>query len=331
MMAAAEIHARIGPGWPVILKQLGIRESALRNKHGPCPACGGTDRFRFDNRRERGDYFCNHCGAGDGFTLLQRVYSWTFSEARRRVMRAAGLAGEELTRSPARASSAPKGGAKNMSEPPERVLRVWRERCAVADCDDAVAYLSTRGLWPLPEGCALGAHPAVEYFDEGRRVGRFSALLADIRDVAGALVSVHVTYLQAGRKLATQEPRKILSALANRTGCAVRLTPSADELGIAEGVETALSASMIDGIPVWAALSASLLARFEPPPNVARLRVYADRDQAGITAAQRVMERLRGRVCTEVHMPPHAAKDWNDVSLARSGDPPEAEQQGLLE
>jgi putative DNA primase/helicase len=328
MMRAADIHSRIGSAWPIILEQLGIHESALRNKHGPCPACGGTDRFRFDNRRERGDYFCNHCGVGDGFTLLQRVYKWTFREARQQVIRAAGL-DYQGTQSRSRVAATPTPSA--VAAPPARVLRLWQNRCAVADCDEAVAYLTSRGLWPLPEGCALSAHPAVEYFDEGRRIGRYSALLADIRDVAGALVSVHVTYLQAGRKLATREPRKILSTLGDRMGCAVRLTPTAGEMGIAEGIETALSASAIDGIPVWAALSASLLARFEPPPGIASLRVFADNDKPGVEAAQRLVERLQGRVCTEVHTPPRPAKDWNDVSMARSADPTEAKQQGRLE
>jgi putative DNA primase/helicase len=331
MMLAADIHARIGSAWPTILTQLGIPESVLRNRHGPCPACGGKDRFRFDNRRGGGDYICNQCGAGDGFTLLQRVYGWPFSEARRQVMRAAGLVDQELIRVPARIPSTSTGCAERMSDPPERVLRLWRNRCAVADCDDAVTYLTSRRLWPLPVGCALSAHPTVEYFEARRRVGLFPALVAGISDIAGDLVSVHVTFLRDGKKLAGREPRKMLSRVRGRTGCAVRLMACNEELGVAEGVETALSASAITGIPVWAALSASLLASFEPPRGIASLRVFADNDEPGVAAAQRLVERLRGRVCTEVHMPPRPAKDWNDVSVARSADPPEAKQQGRLE
>jgi putative DNA primase/helicase len=161
----------------------------------------------------------------------------------------------------------------------------------------------------------LHAHPNVEYFEDGKRVGRYPALLAEIRDVAGELVSLHVTYLEAGRKLAKPDARKILSPLAGREGCAVRLHPATDELGIAEGIETALSAATLDGLPVWAALNTSLLARFEPPSGVARLRIYADRDEAGLTAAIRLGERLQGRVRFEVRTPTAPAKDWNDVLL----------------
>ena len=35
--------------WREILSALGIDESYLRTKPGPCPICGGKDRFRWDN------------------------------------------------------------------------------------------------------------------------------------------------------------------------------------------------------------------------------------------------------------------------------------------
>jgi putative DNA primase/helicase len=93
--------------------------------------------------------------------------------------------------------------------------------------------------------------------------------------------------------------------------------PATDVLGIAEGIETALSAAAIDGLPVWAALNTSLLARFEPPPGVARLRIYADRDEAGLAAACRLMERLQGRMRLE-RIPTALAKDWSDVLIKQN-------------
>ena len=47
--------------WPSILQALGVDPKFLRNEHGPCPHCGGKDRFRFDDRLN-GSFFCSHCG-----------------------------------------------------------------------------------------------------------------------------------------------------------------------------------------------------------------------------------------------------------------------------
>jgi putative DNA primase/helicase len=333
-LRADDIHARVD--WPEVLARLGVGSQFLRyrviggrNKGipGPCPACGGTDRYVFDNRHGRGDFHCRCCGAGDGFALLMRVHGWTFAEARRQVLEATqlqtsskGVASVGCGARAAAISPAPLPSYR----PPARVLAVARGACAVADCPDAVAYLESRGLWPVPVGCALKAHPALEYWHEGQRVGVYPGLVAEVRDVASELVTLHVSYLEGGRKLATHEPRKILSPLLGRDGCAVRLMPPNDVLGIAEGVETALSAAALYSVPVWAALNTSLLAKFEPPAGVNLLHIYADADRAGQEAAGRLMERLQGRVRFELHVPPAPHNDFNDqlaVKTAKESNP----------
>jgi putative DNA primase/helicase len=310
---AAELHARIGPAWPAVLAQLGIAETALRlKKAGPCPSCGGTDRYTFDNRHERGDFFCRGCGAGDGFQLLQRVHGWSFPQALRQVASVAGMDGAPLERPTTRGAAA---AESTMATPSRRVREMLRTSCGPDEVTDARQYLASRGLWPLPHACALRAHASVEYWEAQTRLGRFAALLAEVRDIAGELVTAHVTYLKGGSKLEANEPRKMLSPLTGRLGCAVRLMPIAgDALGIAEGLETALSASALhDDMPTWAALTTALLGKFEPPPEVRRLLVFADRDAPGLEAAGRLMERLQGRVCMELRLPPAPHKDWNDA------------------
>ena len=49
--AAAQYH------WPEIHAALGIDQRYLKNKHQPCPACGGKDRFRYDDRTETAHSF----------------------------------------------------------------------------------------------------------------------------------------------------------------------------------------------------------------------------------------------------------------------------------
>ncbi|MCK7581689.1 MAG: hypothetical protein MZV65_42795 [Chromatiales bacterium] len=70
--------------WPEILTHFGIERDHLRDHHGPCPGCGGSDRFRFDNDKDRGTWVCGGGGdtqAGDGFALLSHVHGWSAGDA----------------------------------------------------------------------------------------------------------------------------------------------------------------------------------------------------------------------------------------------------------
>jgi len=62
--------------WEGVLSSLGIHVPA-NGKHGPCPGCGGHDRFRFDNKDGGGSFICSQGGegtlSGDGFYLVQHV------------------------------------------------------------------------------------------------------------------------------------------------------------------------------------------------------------------------------------------------------------------
>lgn len=79
--------------WARILNRLGgIDDSFLQGKHGPCPLCGGEDRWRWDDKDGTGTGFCSKCGgkqgaggAISGFDLLMRAKGWDFKEAAREV------------------------------------------------------------------------------------------------------------------------------------------------------------------------------------------------------------------------------------------------------
>lgn len=328
-LSFGEVHAALANRWPETLARLGIDDSFLTSRHGPCPMCGGKDRWRFTNYRQRGDWICNGCGNGDGFNLLASVFGWSPSRALREVIDAAGLASTVDNINTARGKISDRKSfpsqrtEPDIAQPSRRVRDLLRTSCAPSDVLDVVRYLKSRSVWPLPKGCPLRAHVGVDYYDgdDHQRIGRYPAIVAPVVDIDGALVTAHVTYLERGQKLAGHEPRKFFGKLTGRRGCAVRLAPVApvkcsasctfaNVVGIAEGIETALAARLLHGVPVWAALNAGLLAKFEPPPGVEHVVIFCDGDRAGLEAAWHLRDRLG--VSCELRPPPLPSKDWND-------------------
>ena len=73
----AEVKRAAQGRWASVLADCGVNASLLRNVHGPCPGCGGNDRFRFDDKDGSGSFICSQGGggnlAGDGVALLMHV------------------------------------------------------------------------------------------------------------------------------------------------------------------------------------------------------------------------------------------------------------------
>ena len=80
----SDITAQSHHRWRAILSALAIPVPS-GGKHGACPACGGKDRFRFDDKEGQGTWFCNQCGHGDGLDLVARVKNCDLSDAAKQV------------------------------------------------------------------------------------------------------------------------------------------------------------------------------------------------------------------------------------------------------
>jgi putative DNA primase/helicase len=288
--------------WRELLPRLGVAPKYLTNTHGPCPACGGRDRFRFDDKEGSGSYYCNGCGPGTGIVLVQRVNGWTFRQAADAVD---GVLGDLRIARPAEPAQPRQADPERRRRDLEAVLRDATERRVVVD------YIASRGLHVAP--AAMQGHPALPYYDTGGKlVGRFPAVVMPVHGPDGDLRSVHRIYV------ADVEPRKKLMAAVEKVpGGAIRLFDPADTLGIAEGPETAIAAYQRDGVPTWAGISSTILEGFQPPAGVRCIVIFGDNDLnfEGQRAAYSLARRLvREGYGVDVRIPPRPGADWLDMA-----------------
>jgi hypothetical protein len=215
------------------------------------------------------------------------------------------------------------GGSASPDTPPSRPERIavartlWDTARPIAGTLSAL-HLQRRGVGRAAPD-ALRHHPAVPaavYADRGLRR---PALLAAVRDAAGDLCGVELTYLApSGLAAAMALPRKTVGCAPG--GCAVRLDPAGETLLVGEGVFSCLSASEALGLPAWALRSVGNFARWAPPAGVRRVVIAGDRGRVGEAAALALACRLR-RLGLEacVRWPPAGYADWNEAAPGPSG------------
>lgn len=201
----------------------------------------------------------------------------------------------------------------------ERNTALW---AASIPADDAVlSYLAARGLaqWTLPD--CIRQHPGLAYWhadDNGdlHMLGRYPAMLAPIVS-GGKLLAIHRTYLGDGCKADVPTPKKLTAASGPLAGACIPLDrPRGGVLGIAEGIETAVAASLGSGLPVVAAYCANALAGFTFPRCIERLVIFADYDPAGQKAAAALSHRAtRAGLTPKTLTPSKPRSDWADVWL----------------
>lgn len=323
-------HAR--GQWIGILGRLAPSlEAALARsgRHVPCPGHGGRDGFRvFRDVNETGGGICNTCGAfSDGFALLMWANGWSFRaalEAVARVLRL-DLGGFWTAPKPRPKPSPTHASTRDSTNAEQAIRRVWQQTIEpdAQGAEPLRRYLLRRGIEALPDPGVVRCHPALGYFEDRMRKGTFPAMVARVTSAQGGLVSLHRTYLTPeGRKAPVTFQKKTMMPCGPMQGGAIRLFPAGPELGIAEGIETALAVRQRTGMPVWAALSASLLGRWEPPADVRLVVIWADLDRsgAGEAAANRLRDGLLTRgIQVAVHLPagpiPVGQKglDWADL------------------
>lgn len=298
-MKTKTIDAATGK-WLGILVALGVDKKFLVNRHGPCPCCGGRDRYRWDDREGTGSFFCSNCGAGDGISLLMKLYGWSFRQAAMNVDSVIDTVKESEIRC-----------EKSETEKVELIKRVLKQSMVVVKGDPVWLYLNRRtGTDSIPRDIRF--HPSLYHSDGSRH----PAMLTIMRDSEGNGVSVHRTYLSPdGGKANVSQVKKFMQGRP-LNGSSAWLGCIAERIGISEGIETAISASVKFGLPVFAATNANLLESWTPPRAVSSVVIFGDNDSnfTGQSAAYKLANRLcRNGIYVDVKIPEFSDTDWCDV------------------
>ncbi len=194
-------------------------------------------------------------------------------------------------------------------------LELWASCRPLAG--DGLEYLSARHCALPPADGHLRYHPALKHPPSGTAGPALVGLVTDA--VTGEPLTLHRTWVRADGQKAPIDPPRMLLGGHRKAGGVVRLWP--DEavtmgLGVAEGIETALSLAHAFQ-PVWACIDAGNLAALPVLSGIESLLIGADNDPAGIAAAEACAERwaAAGREA-RIALPPGQKTDMNDLARA---------------
>jgi hypothetical protein len=313
---------------------------------GPCPHCGGVDRFSV--RPDKNIWNCRGCGTGgDAIDLEMHLSGGTFVDGVRTLIgRDAGTSArrqptpEEIRVRVAREAERRRAEAEEQAHNAASAARIIARLQPVAGTPGEVYLRDVRKIdvshWAIRRALedvgTLGWCEGV-YFrqpdpnEPGHELhGQWlTAIVAILTDpvTAERTGGISRTYLHQGCKIGKA---KSLGGV-RRLGI-VRLSPD-DEvetgLHLIEGLESALSMMMMGFVPIWAAGSTSQMAKFPVLDGVECLTAIADNDvedaagkEAGQEAAREVCQRWAnaGRKAV-VKTPKRPGEDANDILRRR--------------
>ncbi|GAB0709064.1 TPA: primase-helicase zinc-binding domain-containing protein [Escherichia coli] len=286
--------------WPRILPALGVK--VMKNRHQACPVCGGSDRFRFDDKEGRGTWFCNQCGAGDGLKLVEKVFGVSASEAAGKVDAVTGSlppVAEDIIAAAEAETDADRKAAATLAA---KLLE--KTRTATGN-----AYLTRKGF-PGHECVMLtGTHKT------GGVTFHAGDVAVPLYGDTGALVNLQLINVDGlKRTLKGGAVKGTCHTLEGKKEAGKRLW-------IAEGYATALTVHHMTGETVMVALSSvnllSLASLARQTHPACQIVLAADRDLSGNgqTKAAAAAQACEGTVA----LPP-VFGDWNDAFMQQGED-----------
>ncbi|HHG8881050.1 zinc-binding domain of primase-helicase family protein [Enterobacter hormaechei] len=301
-------HAAAG-NWPYVLAGLSIDVPDSSRRHAPCPACGGTDRFRFDDNG-RGSFICNQCGAGDGLDLIKKVNNCDTTQAAQLAADVLGIDYRAAQTDPAAASQ-----RREQLEADRQQREQERQQQAAYDAEQRRATFAR-----LYAGMRQSVTQGESEYLIAKGLDGFTfpllpdgSILLELVDDSGVVAAAQTITPQGEKRLLTGSAKRGAYHAVNAPG-------QPQEVIIAEGLATTLSAHLMcpAALAVCAIDAGNLLPvadfmRQQYPQ--AQIIIAADNDRLDDkpnTGTERA-EKAASAVAGYVAVPPTDYKaDWND-------------------
>jgi DNA primase len=279
---------------------------------GICPFPGHEQNTgSFSVNDAKGFYHCFGCGEhGDVLDWLQKIEGLTIAEAMERLRHAAGehpLRAERAARDRDEDAAAAKRQAA--------ALAIW-DSCRPILGTVANVYLREARAITVDLPDCLRFHPGLP--PEPREPDTYPALVAAVTDLRGAIVAIQRTFLMhdGSDKAPIANPKRALGPIRYGSVHLDNPPPLGSAIGVAEGIETALSAIELFRISVWAACGSNL-AGIILPATISHVAIFADRGSAGEAAAKKARSEFHAQRRKVSVRLPEIGDDFNDQLKAR--------------
>jgi hypothetical protein len=264
-------------------------------KVGPCPMCGGTDRFSVN--LSKGVWNCRGAeGGNDSIGLVTHATGRSFLQCVELLTGEPkpggdGFTDPEVWRERAKERRVEASAADRKRAAEEQRKKDWRlmkinevlGQCRPIKGTQAFRYLQARGIFLLPEQSEdLLFHPGLlyrgyadEYASEETDLGTFPCMIGVIRivtnDTDDEIIGLHRTYLDPTRTKKLVPPgdtkrNKAKKVFGSWLGGLIRFGPITEHIALGEGIETTLSWGGLPQAPADVSLAAVVaLGNFREP------------------------------------------------------------------
>jgi phage/plasmid primase-like uncharacterized protein len=303
-------------------------------RFGPCPVCGGRDRFSVNTKKQV--WNCRGCEkGGDVIEMVRHFDGVEFAEAIRTLTGIIDLDRQSSAPDPARLAEArAKDEARARDELDDvrqrmaKARSIWQEATPTIEGTLVEVYLRVHRRLDLPDnisGSVLRFHGKCPF-----GTAHYACMVALVRNViSDRELSVHRTALRPDGSPLKLDGRTARLSLGLIGGGAIKISDTAavtTGLTIGEGLETTLAGMMAPTWyrPAWSLIDSGNLKKFPVLPGIESLTILVDHDRpdqhgrrAGQKAAAECAQRWEaaGREVVAV-IPQREGHDLADVGGA---------------